>query len=228
AFVRVLRMGDISREFCGGTHVRRTGEIGPFRIVSESSVAAGIRRIEAVVGLRAYDLIRREHRAVQELGRKLNAGPDDFAERVDAFSTRIRDLEKQVKKLKSGGVFGAGDFLAGAVEVNGFKVASGRVDAENVEELKSMADAVREKMGSGVGVLGAEIDGKASIVVVVTDDLIAKQSLKAGDIVKRVAAVVGGSGGGRPHLAMAGGKDAAKLDEALAAVPGLVGELIKG
>jgi alanyl-tRNA synthetase len=227
-FVRVLRMGDISREFCGGTHVRRTGEIGPFRIVSESSVAAGIRRIEAVTGMRAYDLIRREHRTMQELGRKLNAAPEDFTERVETFSAKIRDLEKQVKKLKSGGVFGAGDFLTGALEVDGFRVASGRVDAENVEELKSMADTVREKIGSGVGVLGAEIDGKASIVVVVTDDLIAKQSLKAGDIVKRIAAAVGGSGGGRPHMAMAGGKYPAKLDEALTTVPGLIEELIKG
>jgi alanyl-tRNA synthetase len=226
--VRVLTMGDISREFCGGTHVGRTGEIGPFRILSESSVAAGIRRIEAITGLRAYDLMRREHRAVQELGRKLNAAPDDFAERIDAFSAKIRELEKQVRKLKSGGVFGAGDFLSGAVELDGFRVAAGRVEAENVDELKSMADAVREKIGSGVGVLGAEIEGKASIVVVVTDDLISKKSLKAGDIVKRVAAAVGGSGGGRPHMAMAGGKDPAKLEEALASVPGLVKELIKG
>ncbi len=227
-FVRVLRMGDLSTEFCGGTHVGRSGEIGPLRIVSESSVAAGIRRIEAVTGMRAYDLIRREHRTIQDLSRRLNAAPDELSERVDALSVRIKDLEKLVKKLKSGGTFGLSDFLSGAVEVNGVKVAAGRVEAENTDELKSLADAVRENLGSGVGVLGTETEGKVSIVVVVTDDLVSGRSLKAGDIVKRLAAVVGGSGGGRPHMAMAGGKDASRLDEALASSSIVVGDLMKG
>ena len=226
--VRMLKMGDVSAELCGGTHVHRTGEIGPFRIVAESSVAAGVRRIEAVTGTRAYEIIRGEHRAVQELGRKLNAAPVEMADRVDALTIRIRDLEKQVRKLKTEGSFGGPDILSGAVEVKGIKVAAGKVDVADVEELKTLADSIRARIGSGVGVLLAEIDGKVSIVSMVTDDLVAKNTVKAGDIVKRIAPIVGGSGGGRPHMAMAGGRDASKLDEALAAVPGVVSELIKG
>ena len=226
--VRLLKMDEISLELCGGTHVTRTGRIGPFRIVSESSVAAGIRRIEAVTGTRTWQLIHREHVLARDLSRMLNASPDEVGERVEALSLKVRDLEKQVKRFKSGGGFGGGpDILSGAVEVKGIKVAAGKVEAEDVEELKTMADTVREKIGSGVGILGAEIGGKVSVVVVVTDDLIRSRGLKAGDIVRSVAEKVGGSGGGRPHMAMAGGKDPEKLAEALASAPSIVGELAK-
>jgi alanyl-tRNA synthetase len=227
--VRLVRMGDVSAELCGGTHVSRTGEIGPFRILSESSVAAGMRRIEAITGMCAYESIRGEHAVVQDLSRKLNAAPEEMADRIDALSTKVRELEKQVRRLKTEGHSAAGglDILAGAVQVNGVRVAFGRRNAADVDELKAHADAIRERIGSGVGVLGTEIDGKVSIVVVVTDDLIAKHALKAGDIVKRIALIAGGSGGGRPHMAMAGGKDPSKLDDALAAAPGIVGELMK-
>ncbi len=227
--VRLVRMGDVSMELCGGTHVKRTGEIGPFRILSESSVAAGIRRIEAATGIHAYETIRREHAALSGLSRIFNASPEDMAERAEALSSKVRDLEKQVRKLKSGGGTASGtDILAGMTKVNGVSVACGRQDVSDVDELKTLADAVRARIGSGVGILGAEIEGKVSIVVVVTDDIIATRSLKAGDIVKRLAAVIEGSGGGRPHMAMAGGKDPAKLDAALDAAPGIVGELMKG
>jgi alanyl-tRNA synthetase len=226
--VRLLKMDEISLELCGGTHVTRTGRIGPFRIVSESSVAAGIRRIEAVTGTRTWQLIHREHVLARDLSRMLNASPDEVGERVEALSLKVRDLEKQVKRFKSGGGFGGGpDILSGAVEVKGIKVVAGKVEAEDVEELKTMADTVREKIGSGVGILGAEIGGKVSVVAVVTDDLIRSRGLKAGDIVRRVAEKVGGSGGGRPHMAMAGGKDPEKLAEALASAPSIVGELAK-
>jgi alanyl-tRNA synthetase len=230
AVVRMVRMGDVSMELCGGTHVSRTGEIGLFRILYESSVAAGMRRIEAITGMRAYEAIRSEHEVVQDLSRRLNTAPGEMADRVEALSAKVRDLEKQVRRLKTEGPSAGGgpDILDGAVQVNGVRVAFGRRNAADVDELKSYADAVRERIGSGVGIIGAEIDGKISIVVVVTDDLIAKHALKAGDIVKRIALIAGGSGGGRPHIAMAGGKDPAKLDDALAAAPGIVGELIKG
>jgi alanyl-tRNA synthetase len=221
-------MGDVSMELCGGTHVSRTGEIGPFRILSESSVAAGIRRIEAATGIPAYETIRSEHIAVSELSRIFNASPGDMAERAEALAAKVRDLEKQVRKLKAGGGGSGADILSDARKVNGVSVACGRQEAVDVDELKTLADSVRARIGSGVGILGAEIEGKVSIVVVVTDDLIATRSLKAGDIVKRFASVLEGSGGGRPHMAMAGGKDPAKLDAALAAAPGIVGELMKG
>ncbi len=206
--VRLVHMGDVSMELCGGTHVNRTGEIGPFRILSESSVAAGIRRIEATTGIPAYETIRGEHAAVSELSRIFNASPGDMAERAEALAAKVRDLEKQVRKLKAGGGAGSGsDILSGASKVSGITIACGRQDASDVDELKTLADSVRARIGSGVGILGAEIEGKVSIVVVVTDDIIATRSLKAGDIVKRLAAVLEGSGGGRPHMAMAGGKD---------------------
>jgi len=221
-------MGDVSMELCGGTHVSRTGEIGPFRIVSESSVAAGIRRIEAATGMTAYGASVRDRTAVEDLSRTLGAAPGEVVERAGALSARIRELEKQVRKLKAGGGSSGPDPLAEPVEVNGIRVAAGRSEAADVEELKAHADSVRARIGSGVGVLGAEIDGKVSIVTVVTDDLVAGHSLKAGDVVKRIAAIIGGSGGGRPHMAMAGGKDVSKLDEALAAVPGIVSTLMRG
>lgn len=228
--VRMIRIGDVSMELCGGTHVARTGEIGPFRIVSESSVAAGIRRVEAITGMRACEAIRAEHAIVQNMSRSLNTAPDELADRVASLSAKVRDLEKQVRRLKPEGLSTGGgpDILAGAVQVNGVRVAFGRRNAADVDELKAFADTVRERIGSGVGVLGAEFDGKVSIIVVVTDDLITKRALRAGDIVKRIALIAGGSGGGRPHMAMAGGKDPTKLDEALAAAPGIVGELMGG
>ena len=227
--VRLVKMGEVSQELCGGTHVTRTGCIGPFRILSESSVAAGIRRIEAVTGFGAWQTIRKEHALFREISRILNVPSDEVGERVESLNLKIRDLEKQIKRIKAGGGFGGGqDILSHPAEVKGIKVASGKVEAEDVEELKTFADAVRGKIGSGVGVLGAEIGGKVTVIVVVTDDLIKDRGLKAGDIVRRVAEKVGGSGGGKPHMAMAGGKDPEKLDEALASVPSIIEELAKG
>lgn len=226
--VRMVGMGDVSLELCGGTHVSGgTGRIGLFRIVSESSVAAGIRRIEAITGMHAYDTARREHRIVGELGQRLNAAPAELADRVDSMAGKIRDLEKEVKRLKTEGAFTGEDLLAKAQDVNGVKVVAARMDASDADELKSAADTLRERMKSGVAILGAAINGKVSVVVMVTDDLIEKCSLKAGDIVRQVAQSVGGSGGGRPHLAMAGGKDVDKLDDALAAAPGIVAGCMK-
>lgn len=228
--VRLLKMDEISLELCGGTHVTRTGRIGPFRIVSESSVAAGIRRIEAVTGFKAWQSIRKEHALFREMSRILNVPPDEISERVESLTLKVRDLEKQIKRIKAGGggFEGGQDILSHTVEVKGIKVASGKVEAEDVEELKTFADMVREKIGSGVGILGAEIGGKVTVVVVVTDDLIMNRGLKAGDIVRKVAEKVGGSGGGRPHMAMAGGKNPEKLAEALASAPSIVAELAKG
>ena len=224
--VRMVKMGDVSLELCGGTHISSTGRIGLFRIVTESSVAAGIRRIEAVTGMHAYETAHREHAVLADLSRNLNVSADELSERVTALAARIRDLEKEVKRLRTQGAFSADGMISNAVEVKGVKVAFGRLDAADAEELKAAADTVRERIQSGVGVLGAAINGKVTIVVMVTDDLIEKRSLKAGDIVKKIARTVGGSGGGRPHMAMAGGKDAAKLDEALSSAPDVVGSFL--
>jgi len=225
--VRLVQIGDISRELCGGTHVSATGRIGLFRIVSESSVAAGIRRIEAVAGMRSIELAGKERTVVSILNRELNTSTDELPERVRSLSERIRALEKDIKRLKTEGAFGGADILSRTEKVAGVTVAFSRMDVEDTNELKTAADAVREKLGSGVGVIGSAMNGKVSIVVTVTDDLIGTRGLRAGDIVKKIAGIVGGSGGGRPHLAMAGGKNVSKLDEALSLAPSIVGEFLK-
>ncbi len=225
--VRVVKMGDVSLELCGGTHIASTGQIGSIRIISESSVAAGIRRIEAVTGLTAYKMTRRDRDLIQSASQALNAVPEDVLGRIEALARKNRDMEKEIKRLKTDGAFGGGvDILSTAVEVDGIKVAFGRIEADNPDELKVMADSIRAKIGSGVGVLGTVIEGKVSIVVTVTDDLIQKRSLKAGDIVKKIAEQVGGSGGGRPHMAMAGGKDTASLDTALESSPAIIKQFL--
>jgi len=224
--VRLVRMGDVSLELCGGTHVSDTGNIGPFRIVSESSVAAGIRRIEAVTGILAFEAARTEHDLVTDLGKTLNISPADLRERIEGMASRIRELEKEVTRLRTQGPSAGTDILGNSVDVNGVRVAFGKMEVGDANELKAAADAVRKKIGSGVGVLGAALDGKVSIVVMVTDDLIDTRGLKAGAIVKELAAIVGGSGGGRPHMAMAGGKDVDRLDEALESSPAVVGKFL--
>ncbi|MCE5251222.1 alanine--tRNA ligase [bacterium] len=227
--VRVVKMGDVSLELCGGTHVSRTGRIGLFRIVSESSVAAGIRRIEAVTGMRSYELAASELGILQDINHRLNTTAGDVVERIESQAAKIRELEKEIRRLRTEGAFGGGsDIMSNIVEVGGVKVAFGRMDAASAEELKTFADTIRDRLGSGVGVLGAAINGKVSIVATVTDDLIKQRSLRAGDIVKKVAEAVGGTGGGRPHMAMAGGKDVGALDDALASVPGVIDGLLKG
>jgi len=227
--VRVVKMGDISLELCGGTHVANTGRIGLFRIESESSVAAGIRRIEAVTGMRSYELSRNERDILTEIRSRLNARTEDVIERIDSLISNTRTLEKEMKRIKTEGTFGGStDILSNAVDVDGVKVAFGRLEVADAGELKTFADSVRDKLGSGVGVLGAAINGKATIVVTVTDDVISKHSLKAGDIVREIAPHIEGSGGGRPHMAMAGGKKISALDEALEASITVVAELKKG
>jgi alanyl-tRNA synthetase len=229
--VRMVKMGDISKELCGGTHVSNTGKIGPFRIVSESSVAAGIRRIEAVTGIRAYEMARADRNYVKAVSESLKT-PHDAGQaiaQIERLQTAVRECQTEIKRLKTEGPASGGlDFLADALDIAGVKVAAGRVPVGNAGELKDLADTVRAKLGSGVGVLGAEIEGKVSVVVTVTDDVIEKYGIKAGDLVKDIAGIVGGSGGGRPHMAQAGGKDPSKLDEALSRVPEIVRAKLKG
>ena len=226
--VRVVKMGDVSLELCGGTHVSRTGRIGMLRIVSESSVAAGVRRIEATTGMKTVEIADRERDAVQEAARLLNATAEDVSGRVSGLLDRIKDLEREIKKIRTEGTFSGGqDVISGSAEINGVRIAYGRVDAEDVSELKMLADNLRNKLKSGVGVIGAAINDKVSIVATVTDDIIKEHAVRAGDIVKRVSAHVGGSGGGKPHMAMAGGREVDKLDEALEKVPDIIRELME-
>ncbi|MBN2201491.1 alanine--tRNA ligase [bacterium] len=223
--VRVVKIADYSMELCGGTHLDATGQIGYFRIVREEGVAAGVRRIEAVTGAAADALLRAEKRLIRGLETSLKATAADLPKRIESLQDEKKELERKLKKAQSSTAGSEIDALVqNAVTVSGFKIVSSRMDASDVEELRAMGDKLREKLKSGVGVLGAVIGDKVSILCVVTDDLIKSKSLKAGDIVKKAAEIVGGSGGGKPHLALAGGKDPSRLDEAI----GQVAEIVRG
>lgn len=214
--VRVVKMGDVSLELCGGTHVSRTGRIGMFRIVLETSIAAGVRRIEAVTGWQAYKLAHAEHNLLQEVSQQFNIPPEEIVERLDSLSRKVRDQEKEIKRLRTKGIAGVGTDIKKKMKVfMDFEYLTEWVEAESTEELKEKADMYRDILGSAVVVLGAAIDGKGSIVATVTDDIIEKRSLKAGDIAKKLAEQFGGSGGGRPHFAMAGGKNIEKVRDSL-------------
>lgn len=226
--VRVVKIADYSMELCGGTHLDATGQIGYFRVVREEGVAAGVRRIEAVTGAAADALLRSEKRLIRGLEASLKAPAAELPKRVESLHEEKKELERRLKKAQSSTAGSEIDSLVqNAVTVSDFKVAASRVDVSDVEELRAMGDKLREKLKSGVGVLGAVIGDKVSLLAVVTDDLIKARSLKAGDIVKKAAEIVGGSGGGKPHLALAGGKDPSRLDEAIQSVPKIVEGMIK-
>jgi alanyl-tRNA synthetase len=220
--VRVVGIPGFSQELCGGTHVRATGEIGPFLIVAEGSVAAGVRRIEALTGGAAIARMLEQQQLLEKSGRLLRTTWAEVPEQIAAAQERLRGLERENERLR-GQLAGAraGDLLERAVDVKGLRVLAARADVDGKDTLRQMGDRLRDRMGSGVLVLGALIDGRPSLLAMVTPDLVAR-GVKAGDIVRETAAIVDGRGGGRPELAEAGGKDAAKLDDALAAVAGIV------
>ncbi len=221
--VRVVKIGDFSLELCGGTHVTHTGQIGLFDLIAESGIAAGTRRVEALTGSGAEAAARRHRALLGEIGRLLNAGDDQLPDQVRRLVERNRDLEKAIAEVRRQAAGDSAAALAArAVEVDGVSVAACRVEAEDVPALRNLADGLRDNLGSGVGVLGGEVRGRVSFIVVVTDDLIQARGLKAGEIVKQVARIAGGSGGGRPHMAQAGGRDASRIDEAIAAAPDIV------
>ena len=226
--VRVVRIGDFSLELCGGTHVRSTGEIGAFDLFSESGIAAGVRRSEALTGAGAERVAQQRRQVLADLGSRLNTVPEELAGKIEALLGRNRQLERSLDELRRRvAALEAANNLNEAREVQGVKVVAQRTEAEDVPSLRAMADGLRESLGSGVGVLGADIGGKVSFIAVVTDDLIKARGLKAGDIVRGVAQLAGGSGGGKAHLAQAGGRDLGKLDEALAQVAGIVEQQLK-
>ena len=226
--VRVVRIGDFSLELCGGTHVRSTGEIGAFDLLSESGIAAGVRRGEALTGAGAERVAQQRRQVLADLGTRLNAAPEELADKIEGILGRNRQLERSLDELRRRvAALETSDLSNGAHDVEGVTVVARRTEAEDVPGLRAMADGLRESLGSGVGVLGADIGGKVSFIAVVTDDLIKARGLKAGDIVRGVAQLAGGSGGGKPHLAQAGGRDPGKLDEALAQVASIVEQQLK-
>ncbi|WP_315807717.1 alanine--tRNA ligase [Pseudomonas sp. C9-3] len=214
--VRVLSMGgSFSVELCGGTHVSRTGDIGLFKITSEGGVASGVRRIEAVTGAAALAYLNGAEEQLKEAAGLVKGSRDNLLDKLSGLIERNRQLEKELEQLKAKAASAAGDDLAGsAVDVGGVKVLSSRLDGLDGKALLSLVDQLKNKLGSGVILLGGVFEEKVVLVAGVTQDLTAK--LKAGDLMKQAAAAVGGKGGGRPDMAQGGGVDAGKLDEALA------------
>ncbi|WP_407296661.1 alanine--tRNA ligase [Stutzerimonas zhaodongensis] len=214
--VRVLTMGDgFSVELCGGTHVKRTGDIGLFKIVSEGGVAAGVRRIEAVTGEQALVYLNKAEEQLKEAAGLVKATRENLLDKLGAVIERNRQLEKELEQLKAKAASATGDDLAGsAVEVNGVKTLAARVDGLDGKAMLALADQLKNKLGNGVVLLGGVLDEKVVLVAGVTQDLTGR--FKAGELMKQAAAIVGGKGGGRPDMAQGGGIDAARLDEALA------------
>ncbi|MBI4832502.1 MAG: alanine--tRNA ligase, partial [Candidatus Lindowbacteria bacterium] len=224
--VRVVKMGSVSMELCGGTHVRATGDIGLFLIVSESSIAAGMRRIEAVCGSAACRRVREDEDLLDEFASTLNAPRGEMAGRILQLLEERKKLEKDLARLKSAIVSDkADDMLAGAVDVDGIKVLAVRLDDHDATYLRKTADSLKAKLKSGVVVIGGVSEGKVLLIAGVTADLTSK--VHAGDLVKAVARIVGGGGGGRADMAQAGGKDPSKLQQALEEVPHSIERMVK-
>jgi len=225
--VRVVSVADgsFSKELCGGTHVHRTGDIGLFKVISESSVAAGTRRIEALTGVGVLDYLRKASGTLAVLGETLRAKPDELVHAAERLTESEKKLRKQLEaqQLKQA-TSQAGDLIDLAKEVRGVRVLSTRVEVTDRAAMRQMVDNLRPRLNSGVIVLGSVLDGKVSLIVAVTKDL--TDRLDAGRIIKEAVAMVGGKGGGRKDLAEAGGSQPEKLDEALQAIPSIVEKML--
>jgi len=220
--VRVVSMGDYSMELCGGCHVSNTSEIGLFKILGETGVAAGVRRIEAVTGMGVLAELKKAESTILKTAENLKCGVGDVAKKAAAVVMEIKTLESKIESLNAKLAGGAADeILAGAKEIGGITVVCGRVDGAGVDALRNIGDEFKAKTPCGVIVLASADGDKATFVAMATKEAIAKGA-HSGNIVREVAKIAGGGGGGRPDSAQAGGKDVAKIDEALNAVYDLI------
>jgi len=219
--VRVVKMGDFSMELCGGTHVNRTGDIGALKVVGESAVAAGVRRIEAVTGGEAIKYFKAVEAELKKSAGLLRANPLEVTERIDRILKHQRDLEREIETLKGKlAARDSADLIGRAREIKGVKVLATVVEAPDVKTLRDFGDKLRDRLQSGVVLLGSKVEGKAMLLCMVTKDLTGRYH--AGNIIKAVAPVVGGSGGGRPDMAQAGGPQPENLEQALAKLEDLL------
>ncbi len=229
--VRTIEVADergrVSYELCGGTHVDNTAEIGSFYIISESSVAAGIRRIEAVTGPGAYKFARERINQLNSLATFLETTPAEALHKVETLESEIKQARRELEQVR---IEAANQSFKQKLDevrdVSGVKVLSAHIPNADVDALRNLADQFRQKHPSGLVVLATVINDKPSLIAAVTPDLI-QRGLKAGDLIKRLAQVVGGGGGGRPDMAQAGGKDPEKLAEALSQVDSYIVENLK-
>jgi alanyl-tRNA synthetase len=225
--VRVIRIGDFSTELCGGTHLDATGEIGLFKVVAEGAVASGVRRIEAVTGEAALRHVGQEEAALRESASLLKIPPLELPRRLQKLLDEQKQLEKQLAQLEARlAKSRAEDLVAAAKPVAGVPLLAARLDGLDPDGLRAVVDMLRDRLGPGIIFLGSAVDGKVNLIAAVSKDLSGR--FPAGKLVQEIAKQVGGGGGGRPDLAQAGGKDPAKLDAALALVPGWVERTARG
>jgi len=213
--VRVVKIGDYSMEFCGGTHLSNTAEAGFVKVLGESGVAAGVRRIEALTGKAAINYYKDKEKTLNEIANSLKTSSGDAVKKVEGLTATVKEYEKEIEQLRGKLVSGSIDeAIEKAKEVKGFRVVTARFDALDMDGLRNSCDNIRNKMGSGVVVLASSFGGKVSFVAAATKDAVGK-GVHSGNIVREVAKVTGGGGGGRPDMAQAGGKEESRINEAL-------------
>jgi len=219
--VRVVMVSDFSIELCGGTHSSRTGDIGLFKIVSESGVAAGVRRIEALTGEGAYQFVKEEERELWEIASSLKSVPGELSSKIERLLERQRELERELSSFQDKLAYQElSNLLPFVREVRGVKVLSAKVDGKDIKRMREFVDLLKGKIGSGIILLGGQSQDKVSLIMGVTTDL--THRFNANELIKKIALRVGGTGGGRPDFAQAGGTDSQKLDEALKAIDELI------
>jgi len=213
--VRVVQVENFSMELCGGKHVQATGDIGLFKIVSESSVAAGVRRIEAVTGAKAFELVSENEKTLREIEKITHTPKEKLAAKINSLQNDIKSLQKQLQELQQKNwKYELDELIEQAESVKDVKILTYRIEGVDMNELKKVGDIVRNKLQNGVGAIASVVNGKPLLAVMVTDEAIKTYNLKAGDIVREMGKVLGGGGGGRPHMATAGGKDVDKIPQA--------------
>ena len=219
--VRVVMVSDFSIELCGGTHTLRTGDIGFFKMVSESGVAAGVRRIEALTGEGAYRFIKEEERELWEIASSLKSVPGGLSSKIERLLERQRELERELSSFQDKlSHQELSNLLPFVREIKGVKVLSAKVDGKDIKRMREFVDQLKGKMGSGIILLGGQSQNKVSLIMGVTSDL--TRRFNASELIKKIALHIGGTGGGRPDFAQAGGTDSKKLDEALKAIDDLI------
>jgi alanyl-tRNA synthetase len=225
--VRVVSMGDFSKEFCGGTHVANTGDISAFKIISENGVAAGVRRIEALTGDNVLAYYKKLESELDEAAKVVKSTPANLADRLEHLMAELKALQSENESLKSKAAQSAlGDVMDQVVEVKGVKLLATSVAGVDMNGLRDLGDQLKDKLGEGVVVIASECDGKVNLIAMATEEAM-KKGAHAGNLIKAIAGKVGGGGGGRPNMAQAGGKNPAGIPDAIAeaksALEGMIG-----
>lgn len=225
--VRVVSMGDFSKELCGGTHVSNTGNITTFKIVSEAGVAAGVRRIEALTGDGVFCYYKEVEKELAEAAKAAKSTPANLKEKIEHMQAEMKALQSEIESLKSKAAKDAlGDVMNQVKEVNGVRLLATAVEDVDMNGLRDLGDQLKEKLGEGVVVIASSASGKVNLIAMATDEAMAKGA-HAGNLIKGIAALVGGGGGGRPNMAQAGGKNPAGIPDAIAKVEEVLGEQIR-